>query len=148
MTKAPADTEIDAAAADRLRLALTRMARRLRQEAGIDIGPSQASALAVIERHGPLGPSELAEREGIRRPTATRIAARLTEAGLVDRVADSDDGRCVLLSLSPDGAALLRRVRSRKTAYLVQRLGELPPEDARTLERATEVLERMLEHRR
>ena len=71
-------------------LSITRTARRLRQEAGTGLGPSQVSALATIERHGPLTPSELAEIERIQRPTATRIVARLEEAELVERVVDPD----------------------------------------------------------
>ena len=67
--------------AARLRLAIARTARRLRQEAGTDLGPAQTSALATIERHGPLTPSELAERERIKRPTATRSCARSRRPG-------------------------------------------------------------------
>ena len=61
------------------------MARRMREEAGTDLGPSQVAALATIERHGPLSPSELAELERIKRPTATRILRHLEEAGLVEQ---------------------------------------------------------------
>jgi DNA-binding MarR family transcriptional regulator len=131
--------------APRLRLAITRTARRLRQEAGTDLGPSQAASLATIERHGPLAPSELARRERIKRPTATRILGHLEGAGLVERVRDPEDGRCSILSISPQGQALLRRLRARKTAYLAQRLSDLDPEDVAALERAAEVLERMLD---
>lgn len=131
--------------APRLRLAITRTARRLRQEAGSDLGPSQTAALATIERHGPLAPSELAERERIRRPTATRILARLEEAGLLERVRDPDDGRCSILSVTREGRELLRRMRARKTAYLARNLSKLDPDDVAALERAAEVLERMLE---
>jgi DNA-binding MarR family transcriptional regulator len=131
--------------AARLRLAITRTARRLRQEAGTDLGPSGAAALATIERHGPLAPSELADRERIKRPTAARILARLEEDGLVSRVADPEDRRAAIVSITAPGRALLRRLRARKTAYLARRLGELDPAEVAALERATEVLERMLE---
>lgn len=131
--------------APRLRLAITRTARRLRQEAGSDLGPSQAAALATVERHGPLSPSALAERERIKRPTATRIVARLEDAGLLVRDPDPADGRCSILSISPEGRALLRRLRARKTAYLAQSISELPSDDVAALSRAAEVLERMLE---
>jgi DNA-binding MarR family transcriptional regulator len=134
--------------ATRLRLAITRMARRLRQESGTDLGPSQTAALATIERHGPLAPSELAERELIKRPTATRVLARLAEAGLVERIADPSDGRSAIVSITPDGRALLRRLRQRKTAYLAKRLRGLPDRDVRALARAAEVLERLLEGER
>jgi DNA-binding MarR family transcriptional regulator len=131
-----------------LRLAITRMARRLRQEAGTDMSPSQVSALATIERHGPLAPSELAERERIKRPTATRILARLYEAGLVERTPDPEDGRSAIVSASARGRTLLRRLRRRKTAYLARRMRDLPRQDAIALARAVRVLEAMLEDER
>jgi DNA-binding MarR family transcriptional regulator len=129
----------------RLRLAIARTARRLRQEAGTDLSPSLASALATIERHGPLTPSELAEHERVRRPTATRIVARLEQDELVDRAGDPSDGRVSLVSASRDGHALLRRLRTRKDAYLARRLRELEPREVAALERAASVLERLLE---
>jgi DNA-binding MarR family transcriptional regulator len=138
-------TPVDLELAARLRLAITRTARRMRQEAGADLGPSQVTALASVERRGPLAPSELASLESIRRPTVTRIVARLAEAGLVERTADPEDGRGALVSITAEGSALLKRLRRAKTAYLAQHLGDLDPEDAAALERAVEVLERMLE---
>ncbi|HEY1238299.1 MAG TPA: MarR family transcriptional regulator [Solirubrobacterales bacterium] len=131
--------------APRLRWTITRLARRLRQEAGTDLGPSQVAALATIERHGPLSPSELAEFERIKRPTATRILRHLEEAELVERVKDPDDGRGSIVSVTADGRAHLKRLRARKTAYLATRLDRLPAEDRRTLEQAAELLEGMLE---
>jgi DNA-binding MarR family transcriptional regulator len=131
--------------APRLRLAITRTARRLRQEAGSHLGPSQTAALATIERHGPLSPSEVAERERIKRPTATRIVSHLEAAGLIARIRDPEDGRASILTITGDGRSLLRRLRARKTAYLAKRLDGLDGEDRRTLERAAELLEAMLE---
>jgi DNA-binding MarR family transcriptional regulator len=131
--------------AARLRLAITRTSRRLRQEAGTDLSPSQASALASIDCHGPLTPSELAERERVKRPTATRILARLTEEGLVERTADPADARSALLSVSPAGRVLAARMRKRKNAYMARRLRSLDASDLAALERAAEVLERLLE---
>jgi DNA-binding MarR family transcriptional regulator len=137
--------EIKEELAPRLRWAITRMARRLRQEAGTDLGPSQVAALATVERHGPLSPSELAKLERIKRPTATRIVGHLEAAGLVERVRDPHDGRASILSVTPEARELLKRLRARKTADLASRLSKLDPEDRRTLERAAELLEGMLE---
>lgn len=137
--------EVDLELAARLRLVVGRTARRLRQEARTDLGPAQASALATIDSQGPLAPSELAQRERIKRPTATRIVGSLEGAGLVERIRDPDDGRCSILSATPEGRALLRRLRARKTAYLAQQLRDLDPDDVTALERAVDVLERMLE---
>jgi DNA-binding MarR family transcriptional regulator len=130
--------------APRLRLAITRTARRLRQEAGGGLTPSMGAALATIDRHGPLTPSELAIRERIQRPTATRVLARLEETGLIVRAADPADGRSALVSLSPAGAALLAELRTRKDAFLSERLEALGPRDRATLERAAELLEDLL----
>ena len=137
----PAETDL----ATRLRLAVTRTARRLRQESGSGMSPSLSAALATVECHGPLTPSELAEIEAVRRPTATRIVAKLADAGLVDRAGDPNDGRVSLVSITPDGAAVLAEMRMRKNAYLASRLSELEPNEIAALERAADVLERLLE---
>jgi DNA-binding MarR family transcriptional regulator len=128
-----------------LRLAVTRTARRLRQEAGGGLSPTLTAALATIDRHGPLTPSELAERERIRRPTATRLVARLVADGLVARTADPTDGRCSLLAATSAGQLLLAQLRTRKDAYLAQRLRRLDPDERETLARASDILERLLE---
>jgi DNA-binding MarR family transcriptional regulator len=129
----------------RLRLVIARTARRLRQQAGEELSPSQATALATIDRHGPLTPSELAVRERIQRPTATRLIARLEEARLVDRTPDPLDRRSCVVSLTPAGGELLGRVRTRKDAYLARRLRDLDADERATLDRAAAILERVLE---
>src|SRR5215210_1422480 len=143
-TKAPDAVELPA----RLRLAIARMARRMRQEAGDDLSPSMMAALATIENRGPLTPSELAEFERIKRPTATRVLRRLEDDGLIERTADPSDGRSAVVSVTREGAALLKKLRSRKNAYLARRLRELPDEDVETLDRAAAVLERLLDEER
>ena len=129
----------------RLRLVIARTARRLRQEAGEELSPSQGAALATIGRHGPLTPSELAVRERIQRPTATRVIARLEETGLVDRTQDPVDRRSFVVALTPAGRELLARVRTRKNAYLALRLRDLDADERATLDRAAAILERVLE---
>jgi len=121
------------------------MARRLRQEAGAGLSPSLTAALATIERHGPLTPSELALRERVQRPTVTRVLARLEAAGLVSRAADPADRRSSLVTVSGDGRKLLATMRTRKDAFLAERLAALTPDDRATLERAAVLLAGMLE---
>ena len=131
--------------AARLRLAITRVARRLRQEANADLSPSLTSALASIESHGPVTPSDLANCERVQRPTITRVLARLTELGLIERAADPADGRSSLVSITPAGRALLGELRTRRDAFLADRLSRLPAEDRAVLDRASDVLESLLE---
>jgi DNA-binding MarR family transcriptional regulator len=138
-------TSADQELAGRLRHAIARSARRLRQESGTDLSPSLTAALATIDLHGPLTPSELAVRERVQRPTVTRVVFRLEEAGLVTRAADPADGRSALITISPAGRALLAAARTRKDAFLSERLDSLSAEDRATLERAAALLEGMLE---
>jgi DNA-binding MarR family transcriptional regulator len=130
--------------ASHLRLTIARANRRLRQEAGSDLSPSMTAALATIERHGPMTPSELAARERIQRPTATRVLARLEEMGLIARTPDPQDRRSSLVAVTPDATAMLAEQRTRKTAFLAERLDRLEPEDRAALERAADILERVL----
>ena len=130
--------------AGHLRLTIVRAARRLRQEAGSDLSPSLTAALSTVERHGPMTPSELAARERIQRPTATRVLARLAEEGLVQRTPDPHDGRSSLVAATPAAHALLAELRTRKTAFLAERLERLDPEERAVLDRAADILEGML----
>lgn len=151
MEKTTPDTTLTESAA-RLRMAIVRTARRLRQEAadagGTELTPTAASALATVDRHGPLTPSELADIERVKRPTATRTLGVLLEAGLVDRTPDPADGRSSLVSVNAAGRERLRRLRGRKNAYLARRMRDLPAADLETLERAAEILEGILEESR
>jgi DNA-binding MarR family transcriptional regulator len=136
-----------------LRLAVARTARRLRQEAFAaegrgELSPSLSAALATIDVHGPLTPSGLAERERVKRPTATRILTNLARLGLVTRTPDPGDGRASLVATTAAGRALLRRLRTRKDAYLAKRLRGLDPDEVETLERAATILERLLDEER
>jgi DNA-binding MarR family transcriptional regulator len=138
-------TTSDPELASRLRFALARAARRLRQEAGTELSPSLTAALATVARCGPLTPSELADAERVRRPTITRVLARLEEEELITRTPDPGDRRSTLVAIAPAGAALLDAARTRKDAFLSERLEGLSPADRATLARAAAILEGMLE---
>jgi DNA-binding MarR family transcriptional regulator len=136
--------QIDTAAlAARLRLGVTRLARRLRQEAEAGITPSMLSALSSAERRGPLTMRDLCAAEQVQPPTMTRIVAALLEAGLVVREADPVDGRVAWVRVSPEGRRLLARSRRRKEAYLAKALGALDPHELEHLVTAADVLERL-----
>ena len=140
-------TSADQELATRLRHAIARSARRLRQEAGTDLSPSLTAALATIERHGPLTPSELAGRERVQRPTVTRVVVRLEEAGLVARAADPDRRplRADLASRPPAATLLADGAHAQGRLPLRAAATRSRPEDRATLERAATLLEGMLE---
>jgi DNA-binding MarR family transcriptional regulator len=131
----------------RLRLAILRLARRLRQQAEADLTPSMLSAMANIEYRQPVTLGQLAEAERVTPPTMSKIVGRLEDARLVIRTADSEDKRIQRLSLSREGVKLIARNRSRKNAYLARKLRRLEPEEVAKLEDAVEVIEKILEEK-
>jgi DNA-binding MarR family transcriptional regulator len=147
MTPNAKDTSLTDSAA-KLRMAIVRTARRLRQEAASEasgLTPTSTAALATIGSFGPLTPSELAEIERVKRPTVTRTLGCLEREGLVERTADPADGRSSLVSVNAAGRERLRRLRGRKNAYLARRMRDLSADEVETLERAAEILEQMRE---
>ncbi len=128
-----------------LRLAVMRLARRLRQQTEGEITASQLSALSSVSRLGPLTLGALAAVERVRPPTMTRIVGHLEAAGLLVRRPAPADRRSAEVELSPSGRELLDRSRTRKDAYLAERLATLGPAEVAVLRRAAAVLERLLE---
>ncbi len=137
-----ARTTVDAG---RLRLAVVRLSRRLRQEAEAGITPSQLSALATVDRRGPISLRELAAAERVGASTLTRIVAALEDQGLIERVTDPTDRRSALAHVTPVGAKLLNRARDRGARLLADRIKRLTPEDAAALAAALPLLEALLE---
>jgi DNA-binding MarR family transcriptional regulator len=128
-----------------LRMAVMRTSRRLRQEvrSADDVTPGQATVLAVLERHGPSTPRELADHEKVQPPSMTRTLAALEGRGLVSRTEHPTDRRQVLISLSPDGVAAVRDIRRRRDAWLARRLARLEPAERATLAEAAAILNRI-----
>src|SRR3954452_24574093 len=85
--------ETSEAIAGRLRLSATRLARRLRQEAHTGLSPSQLSALAAVERHGPLTLGALADHEAVAPPSVTRVVVKLETDGFLTPQPDPADRR-------------------------------------------------------
>ena len=129
--------------AARLRLAVTRLARQLRQTSESDLSPTQSAVLATLANHGPVTLGELAELERVASPTITKVTGILQERGLVEKVTDPTDRRFVRVELTSEGRALVERSRARKTAWLARQLQGLPPEELERLAAAADVLEHL-----
>ncbi len=127
--------------AARLRLSVARLARLLRRQDEGDLGATLGSALATIDREGPVTLGELALLEHVAPPSITRVAGKLEERGLVVRRADAQDRRISRLEVTPAGRRQIEGNRSRRTAWLAQRLADLTAEDRQALEAAIAVLE-------
>jgi DNA-binding MarR family transcriptional regulator len=131
--------------AGRVRLAVSRLNRKMRRNAEAGVSLSQLSALVAIERAQRLTIGDLAAAELVRPPTMTKIAGSLEEAGLVRRQPDEGDRRIGWLSLTSEGSRSLARIRGRKNAFLAKRLEAFTPPEVRLIERALPLLERLAE---
>ena len=125
---------------------LLRLARNLRRETeALGVTSHQATLLWAVRTRPGLSLRELAEGEGISAPSLSGHVDRLEGAGLLRRVRSSDDRRRVGLELTPEGRAILKRVRARRTTWLAERLARLPEEDRELVQRALPALGALLE---
>ena len=138
-------TASEAELASRLRLVVTRLARRLRTQLPGEVSPSQLAALSIVERLGPLTLGELSNTERVKPPTMTKIVACLEEQGLVSRTVDEKDRRVARVQATRAGLRFLEESRQQKDAYLAERLRSLDAADRAALQRAADVLERLVE---
>jgi DNA-binding MarR family transcriptional regulator len=132
-------TDLDALAG-RLARAAGRLRRRLNRQvrAGLDQEPlpeAQLEILRLVNRRPGARVRDVAVELGLAANTVSTLVHRLTDAGLVDRLADAGDGR----------VARLQRWRDRRGEILGARLAELSPADRQALSRALPVLERIVD---
>jgi DNA-binding MarR family transcriptional regulator len=87
---------------------------------------AQAAALEALRLEGPQRPGALCRRLGVDASTLTRNVDRLEAAGLVERVADADDGRAVTVQLTADGRRAAAQVEQQELAFAQAVLERLP----------------------
>ncbi|MBV9485681.1 MAG: MarR family transcriptional regulator [Frankiaceae bacterium] len=131
-------------AAARLRVAVARLARQLRQSSPGGLSPSQWSALVSIDDYTSLRIGDLAEREGVSAPTATRLVASLEEVGLLARTTDPADRRTAYVSLTEAGKSKLTWAREAASASLADRISSMPEGDYGRLVELIPLLESLL----
>ncbi|MCW2883251.1 MAG: hypothetical protein QOE54_647 [Streptosporangiaceae bacterium] len=131
----------DAELAARLRLALARLTRRLRQHTPQSLSSSQVSTLASVEELEPVRLSDLAVVEGVSLPTQSRVVASLERHRLLVRKPDPDDGRAAQLHITAIGRERLEQLRTERSAFLVERLSTLTEAQRTALADALDALE-------
>ena len=134
--------------ADRLHSVAIHLLRKARREdAGSGLSTACLSALSVIVFGSPLTLGQLAEVEQVRSPTMTRIVDQLVAEGLAERERVLDDRRRTLVRATPAGVRLMREGRWRRVASLARDLAEFSGEELAVLERAADLLERVVGRR-
>jgi DNA-binding MarR family transcriptional regulator len=131
---------VDAA---RLRVAITRMSRRLRKHELAGLTPTQLSALATVERAGPVRLGDLAAAERIAPSTLTRLVSVLAECGYVRRCAVPQDARASTVTITDRGHSVLDQIRAETTSLLADSLLLLAPDQLAALAAALPTLEQL-----
>lgn len=127
-----------------VRMAVTRLARRLRgQRSDLSLTPSQLSALAALDKHGPVTPGALAEHEQVQPPSMTRVLAILEDKGLVLSTPHPTDRRQKVVEVTPSAHAMLVADRRAREEWLACRMAELSPAEVAALRAAVGVLEKL-----
>jgi DNA-binding MarR family transcriptional regulator len=83
--------------------------------------------LWVIEHHGELPMSRLADLLDVSLSNATGLIDRMEERGLVERVRVPDDRRVVIVRASPEGARMRDEIEAVKQDRMRSILGRLTP---------------------
>lgn len=148
MDAIPAQVPDDVAqVANALGVVVGRIVRRLRQaHASGELTLSALSVLSRLERCGALPAGALADRERISPQSMTAILAVLEDQALVDRVADTRDGRRATISATARGRELLEGRRSRNADRIGAALTEaLTPSEVSAVIAVIPLLDRVAE---
>jgi DNA-binding MarR family transcriptional regulator len=109
--------------------ALERLFGLIRWLSPAGLSLTAAATLATLDRSGPGRLTALAAREGVTQPAMTQLIARMTEQGLVARVADPDDGRVVHVQITDAGRDLVASRRAVRAGRLHALLATLSADD-------------------
>lgn len=143
MREPDASPDLSREASD-LRIAVFRLARRMRTQRAVDsMSDGQFAVLAALWVHGPHTLGELADRERVSAPSMNRTVNCLQDAGYTERSADESDGRKVVISLTEAGRSVVDETARRRDAWVEEALGDLDADDRDVLVRAAEIMQRM-----
>lgn len=142
MSSAPL-SKSQAQTAAELRLVVGRLIRSMRQHNAGGLTPSQVSALATIEEFGPIRISDLASRESVGAPVATRVTTSLEDLGYLKRVLDSQDKRACLVELTSAGHTVLKNLWEERTVGINQRIQMLSKSEITALNAALPILDKL-----
>jgi DNA-binding MarR family transcriptional regulator len=107
--------------------------RQISRHAMAELGTQGFTALAVVQLHGPLRVSEVAEQLGVDLSVASRQIASLTAEGYVERRADDRDRRAQLVAVTRAGRRALRESHRRMVAAFETVLHGWDDEDVNAL---------------
>jgi DNA-binding MarR family transcriptional regulator len=133
-------------AAVEIRRGVMRMARRMRSARSPGaLSSNKLIVLGHLARNGPGSAGEIADAEGQRPQSLTRVFAELEETGLIVRSRDERDRRQAVLTITPAGTQALRRDLEERDVWLAGALGGLSETEREVLRVAARLMDRLAE---
>ena len=140
----PTRPERAAGTGSELLTVVARLNRLASQRIRLPLPWAQARLLGTIEDCGTARISELAELDHCSQPTMTTQVRRLEAAGLVARTADPEDARAVRIRITPEGSAVLARVRADRARVIDPYIAELPKAQQEVIAEAVVAMRRLV----
>jgi DNA-binding MarR family transcriptional regulator len=125
-----------------------RLNRWASRHASLGVPFAQVRLLALIDELGPARISTLAHADHCSQPATTTAVQRLEALGWVQRIADPQDARASLVSLSPAGREALDGARAARADVLqpaLERLEQRDPTASGRVQAAIAVIAELLE---
>jgi DNA-binding MarR family transcriptional regulator len=108
-----------------------------------DMSLTSLSTLSTLEQTGPRRITDLAASEGVAQPSMTALVSALERSGLVQRCADPNDRRVVLVALSSDGLDFVRARQRAIVEVFARLIDQLPSDETDALVAAIPALSRL-----
>jgi len=126
---------------ERLLIAVHSLARIAASETGSTTPQAQWRTLSLLENRGAMRLGELAAASRVTQPGMTRLVGQMADAGLVERSADPDDSRAVVVAATEKGLAELADWRTRLAEVLTPWFDDLDDDEWAALHTTASILE-------
>jgi DNA-binding MarR family transcriptional regulator len=134
--------------AARLRSTVTRLTRQLRkQNVSSDFSNAELLTMSLLEQHGKMLSTELADMERVSKQAISQIINRLFDAKCVERFPSEDDKRKVFIGLTRLGEKHIIASRKIKEEWLVQTMEKIfSSEEINLIQAFLPLLSRLVEY--
>lgn len=134
--------------AARLRSTVTRLTRQLRkQNVSSDFSNAELLTMSLLEQHGKMLSTELADMERVSKQAISQIINRLFDAKCVERFPSEEDKRKVFIGLTKLGEKHIIATRKIKEEWLAQTMEKIfSSEEINLIQAFLPLLSRIVEH--
>ncbi|RZL53320.1 MAG: MarR family transcriptional regulator, partial [Pedobacter sp.] len=131
-----------------LRSTVTRLTRELRkQNVSSAFSNAELLTMSLLEQHGKMLSTELADMERVSKQAISQIINRLVDAKCVERHPSGDDKRKIFINLTKLGEKHIIASRKIKEEWLVQTMDKIfSSEEINLIQAFLPLLSRLVEH--